>query len=52
MGLGDTPDAAEQTFFVPLKLKQLDIHRIVKVAAGSFSAALTDQNQLIVWGSG
>ena len=52
MGLGDSQEAHESNFHAPLKLKQLEIHRVVKVAAGHFSAALTDQSQLIVWGSG
>jgi len=30
----------------------LEIHDIKKVCAGSFSAALTSNNQLIIWGQG
>ena len=52
MGLGDSPQAVENNFYAPLKLDQLDIHNIVHIAAGGFSAAITDQNQLIVWGTG
>jgi hypothetical protein len=44
MGLGDSAEAHEPNFHAPLKLKQLEIHRVVKVAAGHFSAALTDQS--------
>ena len=42
MGLGELPEASQSNFFAPLKLKQLEIHNVVKVAAGFFSAALTD----------
>ena len=52
MGLGDSPMANEPNFHSPLKLDQLAIHNIIHVAAGGFSAAITDQNKLIVWGSG
>ena len=52
MGLGDHPQAIENNFFTPLKLDQLEIHNIVHCAAGGFSAAITDLNQLIVWGTG
>jgi hypothetical protein len=30
----------------------LEQHKITKIVAGSFSAAITDKNQLIVWGTG
>lgn len=52
MGLGDSPQAVENNFYAPLKLDQLDIHNNVHVAAGGFSASITDQNELIVWGTG
>ena len=52
MGLGDSPLAVENNFFAPLKLEALVIHNLVHAAAGGFSAAITDQHQLIVWGTG
>jgi len=52
MGLGEGPGATENNFFAPLELEHLNIHNIVKCSAGGFSAALTDINQLIVWGTG
>ena len=52
MGLGENPLAVENNFYAPLKLEQLEIHNIIKCAAGGFSAAITDSNQLIVWGTG
>lgn len=52
MGLGDSLLAQEPSFFYPLKLVQLEIHKVKKIAAGGFSAAITDQKQLIIWGSG
>lgn len=52
MGLGESSLAREACFFHPIRLSQLDIHRITKVAAGGFSAAITDQRQLILWGTG
>jgi hypothetical protein len=42
MGLGDSLLAREPSFFYPFKLAQLEIHRVTKIAAGGFSAALTD----------
>lgn len=44
MGLGDSPQAVENNFYAPIKLDQLDIHNNVHVAAGGFSASITDQN--------
>lgn len=52
MGLGDTQDSRKPNFFSPIKLNQLEIHNLIKVSAGGFSAALTDHNQVIIWGSG
>lgn len=52
MGLGDSHLSREINFFKPLKLTQLEIHRIQQIAAGGFSAAITDIRQLIVWGTG
>ena len=52
MGLGDSTQAVENNFYAPLKLEQLLIHNVVHVAAGGFSAAITDHNELIVWGTG
>jgi len=42
MGLGDTSSAVENNFYAPHKLESLMIHNIVHVAAGGFSAAITD----------
>lgn len=44
--------ARETNFFRAIKLTQLEIHNVQQISAGGFSAAITDQNQLIVWGSG
>jgi len=44
MGLGESQLARELNFYKPLKLTQLEIHRITTVAAGGFSAAITDMN--------
>lgn len=52
LGLGDSHQASQREFTEPLKLDHLDIHRLVRVSAGGFSAALTDQNQIIIWGTG
>ena len=52
MGLGEQPHAHESNFYAPLRLDQLDIHNITHVSAGGFSAAITDLNQLIIWGTG
>ena len=37
---------------IPLFLEELSFSRIVKVRAGSFSAALSIDQQLFVWGKG
>jgi len=52
MGLGESSDAVTNNFFTPLKLDQLSIHNLVHCSAGGFSAAITELNQLIVWGTG
>jgi len=52
MGLGESSDAVTNNFFTPLKLEQLSIHNLVHCSAGGFSAAITELNQLIVWGTG
>ena len=52
MGLGEQGQSKETNFYSPLKLASLEIHNVVKVAAGGFSAAITDMRQLIVWGTG
>lgn len=44
MGLGDSSSAIENNFYAPYRLESLMIHNIVHVAAGGFSAAITDQN--------
>ena len=44
--------ARETNFFRAIKLTQLEIHNVQQISAGGFSAAITDQNHLIVWGSG
>ena len=37
----------------PLRIQALEIYMIVKIqAGGGFSAALTSQNEILVWGSG
>ena len=52
MGLGDSTQAVENNFYAPTKLEPLLIHNVTHVAAGGFSAAITDHNELIVWGTG
>ena len=52
LGLGESARSREPEFNTPLKLSHLEIHRITKVAAGGFSAAVTVTNQLIIWGTG
>ena len=36
----------------PVKIQSLDLYNIVKVKAGSFSAALTVEQDILIWGSG
>ncbi len=36
----------------PIRIKTLDMFKIDKVIAGGFSVAITNQKELIVWGSG
>lgn len=50
LGLGSSQ--SRHNFFQPVRLTQLESHRVTKIVAGGFSAALTDKNQLIVWGTG
>ena len=50
LGLGSSQ--TRQNFYNPVRLTQLESHRVTKIVAGGFSAALTDKNQLIVWGTG
>lgn len=54
MGFGDEPAslALEPSFATPQKLDHLGIHEIIKVRAGGFSAAITEKNQVILWGTG
>jgi alpha-tubulin suppressor-like RCC1 family protein len=35
-----------------VKIQSLDLYNIVKVKAGSFSAALTVEQDILIWGSG
>jgi alpha-tubulin suppressor-like RCC1 family protein len=37
---------------VPIALKDLSFANIVDIRAGSFSAALSNENQFYVWGKG
>ena len=52
MGLGESNSASITNFYSPIKLEQLEIHNIKSIAAGGFSAAITDMKQIIVWGTG
>ena len=36
----------------PVKIQSLDLYKVVKVKAGSFSAALTVEQDILIWGSG
>ena len=36
----------------PVKIQSLDLYNVVKVKAGSFSAALTVEQDILIWGSG
>ena len=36
----------------PIKIQSLDLHNIVKVRAGNFSAALTYDQEILIWGTG
>lgn len=44
MGFGDSARAQEKEFISPVKLSQLEIHKISSVVAGGFSAAVTDNS--------
>ena len=52
MGLGESNDHVDNEYLSPMHLQHLEIHDIVKVVAGGFSAALTLQEQIIIWGTG
>ena len=52
MGLGDSNYAEQKEFSTPLRMNQLEMHDIISVSAGGFSAALTSSNQMIIWGTG
>jgi alpha-tubulin suppressor-like RCC1 family protein len=36
----------------PMRIQPLEMYMITKVVAGSFSAALTSQHEILLWGSG
>lgn len=36
----------------PIRIQTLEMYQITKVAAGFFSAALTSQHELLLWGQG
>lgn len=52
MGLTNSVLKKEMNFFYLQRISSLDPLSIIKVAAGSFSAALTNDNDIILWGSG
>jgi len=52
MGMGDSNLAKQKLFYSPIRLRHLEIHEITKVEAGGFSAALTSDKQILIWGSG
>ena len=55
LGLGDKgPNKVHstKTEIKPVKIEALNGLGIAKIIAGGFSAALTTQNQLLVWGEG
>ena len=49
MGLGNS---SQGRFFSPVRITALEMYMIVKVAAGSFSGALTSSGETLIWGSG
>ena len=52
MGLGDAHHATQKEFHSPLRMNHLEMHDIIKVAAGGFSAAITSSHSIILWGTG
>jgi alpha-tubulin suppressor-like RCC1 family protein len=55
LGLGDKGQQkvhSSQIEVKPIKIESLNGLGIAKVIAGGFSAALTTQNQILVWGEG
>ena len=50
--LGQLGIGSKRSVVVPMKIKDLDDLKIVKVAAGNHTAALTDKGDLFVWGTG
>lgn len=48
MGVSDGLEVYQE----PIELELLRMHKVKQVRAGVFSACLTEQNELILWGSG
>lgn len=49
LGMGS---ATQSKFMTPIRIQALEMYMITKVVAGSFSSALTSQNEILLWGSG
>lgn len=52
MGLGESNYADQKEFSNPLRMNHLEMHEITSVTAGGFSAALTSNKSIILWGTG
>jgi X-linked retinitis pigmentosa GTPase regulator len=50
--LGQLGIGNKRSSMIPTKLIDLEEYRIIKVAAGNHSAALTNKGELFVWGTG
>lgn len=50
LGLNQHPQTPKS--LGPAKIQSLDLHNVVKIRAGSFSAALTADSEILIWGSG
>lgn len=52
LGIHRGPHAILMNLNLPENVMDLNFQRIVKIRAGLFSAALTEENELFVWGKG
>jgi E3 ubiquitin-protein ligase HERC1 len=49
MGLGTN---TQPKFYSPVRITALEMYMIIKIAAGSFSGAITSSREAVIWGSG
>lgn len=52
LGLGNQPNAFERNFYHPVRIEALHNMGVTQVMAGGFSAALTQDHRILVWGEG